>query len=392
MIKLVNIMDTTVNLSKVFSTFLFLFYFFPNAYVNGFTNYLKYFFLFIAIIYLFKHSFKCSVNLCSPIIITAISYYSYVYGISYYEGLEYASYGNFISIFLLLIIMLYSMDLIKYKTYDFINMLYYLFFAYIFIDIFTILLFPNGLPGIYSDYGEQFLFGNKNNHTIQILMFLLLSVWKYQCENRKSIIQLVMALIMTLFLIIMLNSSTTFVSVLFAVFGIILYIHRITWLFVSAKKLLAANLVLNFLIVNGYTAFLTPIVVDMLGKDLTFTTRSEIWEKVIPLIFLKPFFGWGNFNNDESTFFLGHINTHNQLLECLFVGGIVLFAIFCYSLTLLSVKIDQMDSVNKKIIGVTFLVAFFIKITFEQVASAHISWFFLLLLYEYCNIECLYDQ
>lgn len=75
------------------------------------------------------------------------------------------------------------------------------------------------------------------------------------------------------------------------------------------------------------------IVEDQLGKDLTLTHRTVIWDQVIYKFFMKPIWGYG-MQDTYNLFTIPVGNTfktfsaHNQLLQSLYEGGILLFLAF----------------------------------------------------------------
>ena len=79
--------------------------------------------------------------------------------------------------------------------------------------------------------------------------------------------------------------------------------------------------------------FLEPIIVGMLGKDMTFTNRLEIWDNSIKAIGNKPLLGYGILYTDavigllgrtESGFiWRGATHCHNQFLQIGLMSGII---------------------------------------------------------------------
>lgn len=69
------------------------------------------------------------------------------------------------------------------------------------------------------------------------------------------------------------------------------YVKRLSfqWAFTAIVLFLITGTCLTILITDN----LQLIVVDWLGKDLTFTGRTVIWAMIIPLANKRPFFGYG---------------------------------------------------------------------------------------------------
>lgn len=359
---------------------LTLFYFFPGVYANSYTNYVKYALLVIGIFQIIKHNKL--IPGCNGFIVLSLIYHFIIYFISLYRGLAYANFANFVAILLLGIYLFYIKLLLLYDKRGTIDALFFVFSLLILWDLLIILIYPNGIHGISTPYGSQFLFGNKNNHTIHILIFLFVSYWKasYTERFRKTIIILSCGL--SLVVVFLLSSSTTIVSIGIAVVGVLWQSFVIRKIEIKAKIVLISGIVLNFLVILGKATFLSPIV-EAFGKTMTFTNRSIIWDQTIPYIIQKPILGWGHVDTNTVYGLFGYINTHNQFLDTCFLGGVIAFSSLIVILILLAQNIDKMVSPFEiSTLSLLFL-ALLVKMLFEQVASSHIAWLFMFLLYEY---------
>lgn len=73
-------------------------------------------------------------------------------------------------------------------------------------------------------------------------------------------------------------------------------------------------------------------LIDVLGKDMTFTHRTDMWDSALRSIEETPIWGWGYpdehwFFSHMSSFALG---THNFILGLLVYGGIIGLVLYCY--------------------------------------------------------------
>ncbi|MEY8198630.1 MAG: O-antigen ligase family protein [Colwellia sp.] len=148
-------------------------------------------------------------------------------------------------------------------------------------------------------------------------------------------------------LLVLLSGSSLGLLVLFV--GMLIK----TMLYIFKKKevrtlYLAPSLILFiFLLVIAFVGL--PIVMGLLGRDLTFTGRSGLWEWGIHFFNEKPWLGWGyagifsdavnapeNMINDSEYYKAPHF--HNAYLQVLAELGIVGF-IFIYFNLLISLKV-----------------------------------------------------
>ncbi len=76
------------------------------------------------------------------------------------------------------------------------------------------------------------------------------------------------------------------------------------------------------------------IIIDVLGKDMTFTYRTHMWDSAIKLIIDSPLIGYG-FPSPEwyvANMTAFAVGPHNAVLAMLIYGGIVALAIYVYVL------------------------------------------------------------
>jgi O-antigen ligase len=71
-------------------------------------------------------------------------------------------------------------------------------------------------------------------------------------------------------------------------------------------------------------------IVDVLGKDMTFTGRTEMWDSALRVISESPIWGYGFVDSD---WFHAHmsnraIGAHNFILNTMVYGGIILLALY----------------------------------------------------------------
>ena len=88
---------------------------------------------------------------------------------------------------------------------------------------------------------------------------------------------------------------------------------------------LAIEISIVFLKIQKLFSF---IIVDWLGKDLTFTGRTNLWDNAINKILTRPIIGYGDMDQITERLVLGDVYCHNGLLELLFRGGVIHLILF----------------------------------------------------------------
>lgn len=106
------------------------------------------------------------------------------------------------------------------------------------------------------------------------------------------------------------------------------YFCRIRNLF-TVDILITFSVILNILIVFARIQNLFKfIIVDILGKSLTISGRTYIWDAAIKMIQKKLLLGWGVETYSVEVFFGDYSYLHNQILQFLMEGGLIGVCLF----------------------------------------------------------------
>lgn len=195
-----------------------------------------------------------------------------------------------------------------------------------------------------GDLVGLFSFKNSSGEYMSLAAILSLSVFLIEKENRKlSLISLVVAPMMVLW-----SGSVTSLMALFAAFSILPLYFFSNLSFRSRTVLYIVVFTFGISGILLVSANLETIVVDWLGKDLTFTGRSSLWEAIIRQGLERPVlgFGLGGFWDTEyavsaafenawpslpkTGMFLDGLHSHNGFIEIFVQLG---FVGLCLSLT-----------------------------------------------------------
>lgn len=121
------------------------------------------------------------------------------------------------------------------------------------------------------------------------------------------------------------------------------------------------------------------IVEDVLGKDITFTYRTYLWDAASKIFVHSPIYGYGCVDND---WYVSHMSsvargTHNYIWGILVTGGVLLLGVFSY-LCLLS--FSKLFTTNERYTILIYVLAaiLFLMMTMEN--YPHLFIFTLILL------------
>ena len=281
--------------------------------------------------------------------------------------------------------------MLKNNQANAVNIMFYILLLFVSLDFFSIILFPNGLYHTSLTWNEwstsqeaQWIYGNKNNRIYWYIM-LLMTAWERYVLNGKSKIWPTLISIGTIIAMMIVKSSTATTVAIVVGTGILISIYKKKEIRFSINSYLLVGIctMVTILVLAGSTGFLKIVVEGIFHKDMTFSNRSQVWQQVILLIAQKPFWGWGIVDDKAATGLLGsltYVNAHNQFLNCLWQGGIVLICILGGIILCTARNINAIASDRYKLVFESVLVGLMIDMMFEVIMGTTATWGCLLLL------------
>ena len=329
--------------------------------------------------------------------IIMIVYLVYLISITYIQGN-----GNIHLIIsnlkVVLLIMLMESE-IQYDVYKGIHVLFGVVALYSLINYFSLFLFPNGVYQVktvwnewYTDSNAYWIFGYNNSHASwYILLELISAIQYYISQNKKNKIILYVVVFVSITSQIALHSSTGLVATILGAIGIMCLTSRKIEklkLYVNANIVTIIYFILAILIMADAATFLGPIIKNLFSKDLTFNNRTNAWAVALVNIINKPFFGWGILSSSQTKAVLGSLtynHAHNQWLQILWQGGVVLAGIFATFILTITKGINKIRNQCLKGCIVFFYISILIEFMFEVLLDSQISWMILLLIFVFSN-------
>ncbi len=172
---------------------------------------------------------------------------------------------------------------------------------------------------------EQLRSGKKYLMLISIINFLIFSVIR-DIGNGK-VCSAVLLLAYVLFVLLKMKMPPR------PIFAVLVFNYTLFVLLVIANK------------VNLFSF----IIIKLLKRNLTLTTRTTIWQITMGKILEKPLLGNGYVSGKTFESFLPSIigvNAHNTLLMVCFIGGVVLSAVFLLLMLEVAKKYDRATGVS----------------------------------------------
>ena len=199
---------------------------------------------------------------------------------------------------------------------------------FVLINFATIILFPQGMYE-FNNYTQNYFLGYRNNSIMlffpAIIFSIVRSLRKY---NKLTLSSFVITAVSFATVIIAFSATSVIGMTVFILFLLLALINKMPN-FLNIITYLAINITYFFgvIILRLQEAF-AFIIVDMLGRDLTFTGRTKIWDGALAAFVKSPVFGVGEIESQASRDLIGATHAHNYYLDLLYKSGLPGFLIF----------------------------------------------------------------
>ena len=224
---------------------------------------------------------------------------------------------------------------------------------FVLINLATIILFPQGMYE-FNNYTQNYFLGYRNNSIMlffpAIIFSIVRSLRKY---NKLTLSSFVITAVSFATVILAFSATSVIGMTVFILFLLLALINKMPN-FLNIITYLAINIAYFFgvIILRLQEAF-AFIIVDMLGRDLTFTGRTKIWDSALAAFAKSPVFGVGEIENQASRDLIGATHAHNYYLDLLYKSGLPGFLIFFAILIICGVALYR----NRKNGKIPFIVS-----------------------------------
>lgn len=224
---------------------------------------------------------------------------------------------------------------------------------FVLINFATIILFPQGMYE-FNTFTQNYFLGYRNNSIMlffpAIIFSIVRSLRKY---NKLTLSSFVITAVSFATVILAFSATSVIGMTVFTLFLLLALINKMPN-FLNIITYLAINIAYFFgvIILRLQEAF-AFIIVDMLGRDLTFTGRTKIWDAAFAAFAKSPVFGVGEIENQASRDLIGATHAHNYYLDLLYKSGLPGFLIFFAILIICGVALYR----NRKNGKIPFIVS-----------------------------------
>ena len=258
--------------------------------------------------------------------------------------------GDFFAIFLRLINQTVFASFVYFaiqsNTRTTLNSIALLFSVFCFINLVTMIAYPNGLYLSNLTHNKCYFLGHKNQVLYFTLIPFIISVYYTVRDGTRISMRLIVDTAIMVITAILSRSSTGAIVTVGCIFGLVycstqkIKLPKLnTYLIVFG--LWGITIALIFFQLQYHFAFL---IEALLNKSLTLSSRTKVWHLALEEIALSPFFGVGYKTAAETASHILLESPHNSLISSAYYGGVI--GIAMYALSILSVAKEINKCVN----------------------------------------------
>lgn len=195
-----------------------------------------------------------------------------------------------------------------------------------YVNFVMLFLYPDGIP---LQGKNLFLLGGNYNQMGKVYILGMILYLIYHHRTGLLRYHLIFFAIVSILSLLIVGSMTSCIGIIVLVGFSLLPTNKLRKIGLIA--FIAVYFIFHILIVfqeaEVNNRYIVGFVENILGKDMTFTYRTDIWIHSILSIAEKPMFGYGFRNTDWYLAEIGAIMPHNFVLSTLMKGGYVMMGI-----------------------------------------------------------------
>lgn len=206
------------------------------------------------------------------------------------------------------------------------------------INFITMILWPGGMYTDTRGWTTNYFLGYRNLHIYFYLPFFVL--YGLTCIYKKGeLSKLFFAMLAFSFVASLISKSSTTSACMFALMALtFFYSNKKIPKIINPFSIFFSMIVFSFLcIFFNIQEYFNSFLGAVFGKDASFSTRTYIWQRAMLLISRKPVIGNGN--TLVTNVFNVKSHAHNEYLDLLLIGGMVLFLFFGLMILLITRKL-----------------------------------------------------
>lgn len=253
-----------------------------------------------------------------------------------------------------------------------------IFSLYVVVNFITYILFPGGV--FIKGNDPTWLLGIENQFGVYLIPAVAIIVLYSWYKKKKVSIYAKLIILIIIATVIKSWSATAIVAIFFVLLSVFLNLKKSIRPLFSFLRISIIYVIIWLVIVrfNSFGIF-ELIITNVLGKDLTFSGRTRIWEAVFETIPYSLWNGYG-INSEVLGGIVTYFAAHNIILQIILDNGII--GLFFFILCVIIGGIQLQISRNNKV-SVLLLIGIFGILVGGLTESYRLNYLFLLLVLSY---------
>lgn len=243
------------------------------------------------------------------------------------------------------------------------SILNFVYSSLVYANLVFFLIFPEGYISYdtSSGTGLRYFLGNYNQFGSVLIPAVVINVIYSLVKFKRIRISTILLITTVCFTLIYFWSATSLAGI-FLIIIYLIFIHRGIFRYLVNNKTVIITIVGLFVaivVLNNLQMF-SFVIENILGKDLTLSSRTIIWDRVKDMISVSPYFGHGYLEGGRYIYFneVTQRDAHNTALQIILQSGYLGFLTFILPIILFFIRIRRFKSDRiVKFILFSFLVA-----------------------------------
>ncbi len=250
-----------------------------------------------------------------------------------------------------------------------------------YINFFIVIFFPDGLYHV-STVRNYYLFDHVNVAIRYLLPGTCLILVADYIKNKKIGLRSYFYIFCVLITLLITKPITGLLGYLIFILSYIVMTKKLFQKIITPFKAFCYSGIMSFLIIGAnIQIYFRNFIENILHKDITFSGRIDIWNKALIYFKLHPIIGIGRVDSIKRTLMLGASSTHNQFLNFLFEGGVLLLLYIFALIFVVSKRILKCTDTKIKNIFISTMISYaFMWITEPFSYSGTFALFFIWML------------
>ena len=221
------------------------------------------------------------------------------------------------------------------------------------LNLITVFLYPQSMYNDKTGFVAGFLLGADNSSVrYYLLMMLYAFLLTYVTQSRKFSWQILYALTSSVVFVFIRNigAGKIVVTVLLLIYLLMLITRKRRIMTLKLAMIINAAIFVTIILFRRQVIF-TFIIEGLLGKSMTFTGRTMLWDMWLEAVAKQPVFGYGyreHLYDIAGTWVHSAYGPHIRYLLIAAYGGLVAFSLFIILVVITCIRYDKAIKTNLK--------------------------------------------